>query len=187
MFHEETLCFNRKLIKFQLINMTQWVIKPNIWFSIHNNINIKYILFLTIAKSIKESSVAVSSRVDDINKKTRQYLDKNSKSSKIDIKTSNTYNPKSRNQAIKLLEEAKKTAMTNPKATVSKALESIKVDPTYSEAYLIAGFGYKNMYDRTKNQNDKQKAINFFNQYLTLVPNASNKDGVKNIIKTLSK
>ncbi len=77
--------------------------------------------------------------------------------------------------------------MTNPKATVSKALESIKVDPTYSEAYLIAGFGYKNMYDRTKNQNDKQKAINFFNQYLTLVPNASNKDGVKNIIKTLSK
>ncbi len=135
---------------------------------------------LEVANSIKEDTEYVIDRITHIDKKTKKRVN-TTVNPKTDVKS-----PKyDRAEAVKILEEAKKTAMSNPKTTATKALEAIKLDSTLSESYLIAGFAYKNMYDKNKNQNDKKRAIYFFGQYLKLAPNAANSSGIRSVIKTL--
>ncbi|MBN2695046.1 tetratricopeptide repeat protein, partial [bacterium] len=130
----------------------------------------KYLL--GIAKSIKDNSEAVNSRLSDIEKKTAKKITQNSQSKNKNSK----YN---RENAIILVEEARKISISNPKLTVQKSLEAIELDPTYSESYLMAGFAYKNLKQR-------ERAVEYLNKYLKVAPNAPNSEGIRNLIKSIS-
>ncbi|MBN2695894.1 FHA domain-containing protein [bacterium] len=125
---------------------------------------------LELANTIKEDTEYVIDRLTHIDKKTKKRVISNNSKDK------NKYD---REGAVKLVEEARKTSISDPKATIRKASEAIKLDPTYSESYLLAGFAYKTL-------KDNKQAVKILNQYLKLAPNAPNSSGIRNLIKTMS-